>query len=464
MTQYAKASAFGGGGGGSSSPVTTEGDVIVGNSSGEEARLAIGTNGQVLTSNGTTASWQDNDGAGDVVGPASATDNAIARYDSTTGKLLQNSGATIDDSGNLTANNISGTNTGDQTSVSGTSGNTDALNSATTTVDVSAATAPTSGQVLTATSGTAATWQTPSSGFADPMTTDGDIIVRNASNTTVRLPAGTSGQLLTTNGSAAAPSWETVDFDSLSPMTTAGDIIYGGASGTGTRLAAGTAGGVLTTLGPGSAPAWSPPLSFDALSPMTTGGDIIYGGASGAGTRLANGSAGQVLTSAGGTSAPTWSTPAAIATSSDNRLTRYNGTSDVQGSGITVDDSDNVSGMGTLSSGAITSSGDIKTTAGQIGSASEDLGTVGATETINWNNGNVQYLIMDVNLTLSFSNPVSGHAYTLILKQDGSGTNSVTWPANVTWPGGTAPTITTTANAVDVVTLIYNNEDSLDEY
>jgi hypothetical protein len=37
-------------------------------------------------------------GTGDVVGPASATDNAIARFDSTTGKLIQNSGVTIDDS------------------------------------------------------------------------------------------------------------------------------------------------------------------------------------------------------------------------------------------------------------------------------------------------------------------------------------------------------------------------------
>jgi hypothetical protein len=36
---------------------------------------------------------------GDVVGPASSTDNAIARYDTTTGKLLQNSVVTIDDSG-----------------------------------------------------------------------------------------------------------------------------------------------------------------------------------------------------------------------------------------------------------------------------------------------------------------------------------------------------------------------------
>jgi hypothetical protein len=36
---------------------------------------------------------------GDVVGPSSATDNAVARYDSTTGKLLQNSVVTVGDTG-----------------------------------------------------------------------------------------------------------------------------------------------------------------------------------------------------------------------------------------------------------------------------------------------------------------------------------------------------------------------------
>ena len=39
--------------------------------------------------------------SGDVVGPASSTDNAIVRFDGTTGKLVQNSGVTIDDSGNM---------------------------------------------------------------------------------------------------------------------------------------------------------------------------------------------------------------------------------------------------------------------------------------------------------------------------------------------------------------------------
>jgi hypothetical protein len=37
---------------------------------------------------------------GDVVGPASATDNAVARFDATTGKLIQNSVTLIDDTGN----------------------------------------------------------------------------------------------------------------------------------------------------------------------------------------------------------------------------------------------------------------------------------------------------------------------------------------------------------------------------
>lgn len=39
--------------------------------------------------------------AAKVTGPASSTDNALARFDSTTGKLIQNSGAILDDSNNL---------------------------------------------------------------------------------------------------------------------------------------------------------------------------------------------------------------------------------------------------------------------------------------------------------------------------------------------------------------------------
>lgn len=52
-------------GGGMTNPMTTEGDLILGGSSGTPGRLAIGTSGQVLKSNGTTAAWgTDSTGAG----------------------------------------------------------------------------------------------------------------------------------------------------------------------------------------------------------------------------------------------------------------------------------------------------------------------------------------------------------------------------------------------------------------
>ena len=41
--------------------------------------------------------------SGDVIGPASATDKAIARYDGTTGKLIQNSLTLVQDSGAIEA-------------------------------------------------------------------------------------------------------------------------------------------------------------------------------------------------------------------------------------------------------------------------------------------------------------------------------------------------------------------------
>jgi hypothetical protein len=66
------------------------------------AFTAVGTAGQVLTSNGAgVPTWTTNAG-GDVTGPASSTDNAIARFDGITGKLIQNSVTTIDDTGAAT--------------------------------------------------------------------------------------------------------------------------------------------------------------------------------------------------------------------------------------------------------------------------------------------------------------------------------------------------------------------------
>ena len=52
-----------------------------------------------------SCSWQVPAGAGDVVGPGSSTDNSVARFDSTTGKVIQDTGASfvISDAGAVTA-------------------------------------------------------------------------------------------------------------------------------------------------------------------------------------------------------------------------------------------------------------------------------------------------------------------------------------------------------------------------
>jgi hypothetical protein len=46
------------------SPITTTGDLIIGNGTNSATRLGIGANGYVLTSNGTTASWQSASSSG----------------------------------------------------------------------------------------------------------------------------------------------------------------------------------------------------------------------------------------------------------------------------------------------------------------------------------------------------------------------------------------------------------------
>ena len=69
-----------------------------------------GTNGQLLQTDGSgNLSWFTNTAVGDVVGPASSTDNAVVRFDGTTGKLVQNSAVTIaDTTGDITGGKYNG--------------------------------------------------------------------------------------------------------------------------------------------------------------------------------------------------------------------------------------------------------------------------------------------------------------------------------------------------------------------
>jgi hypothetical protein len=75
--------------------------------------------------------------------------------------------------------------------------------------------------------------------------------------------------------------------------------------------------------------------------------------------------------------------------------------------------------------------------------------------TIDWNNSNIQRLVLTGSATLTFSNPIAGSRYLLVITQDGTGSRTITWPAAVKWSSGTAPTLTTTASATDLCTFAY---------
>ena len=80
----------------------------------------------------------------------------------------------------------------------------------------------------------------------------------------------------------------------------------------------------------------------------------------------------------------------------------------------------------------------------------------GATPDIDLEDGNVHDVTLTANATFTFSNPLaaSGVSFTLLLRQDGTGGWTTTFPASVDWAGGTAPTLTTTSGALDVLTFI----------
>jgi hypothetical protein len=88
----------------SGSPITTSGTLNITNTAPDQT--VVLTAGTGISTSGTYPNFTITNTSpslgGDVVGPASSTDNAIARFDSTTGKLLQNSVVTIGDTGATT--------------------------------------------------------------------------------------------------------------------------------------------------------------------------------------------------------------------------------------------------------------------------------------------------------------------------------------------------------------------------
>jgi hypothetical protein len=228
----------------------------------------------VLANDGSgNLSWQTPGGAGDVVGPTSATDNALARFDTTTGKLIQNSGITVADGATGV---LSGTNTGDQTialtgDVTGSGTGSFAATLATVNSNVGSFGSATASAAVTVNAkglvtAASASTITPAVGSITGLGT--------GVATALAVNIDTAGAPVVNGGALATPSSGTLtnctglptgglvdDAVTLAKMAagTAGNLITYDASGNPAAVATGTAGQVLTSNGAGAAPTMQTP-------------------------------------------------------------------------------------------------------------------------------------------------------------------------------------------------------------
>ena len=187
-------------------------------------------------------------GGGDVTGPASSTDNAVARFDLTTGKIIQNSGVIINDSGEVTTGVWKGTEvglsyggTGASTasqargnilpSYTGNAGKVLAVNAGAT--DVEYISAGGTGTVTSVAVSGGTTGLTTSGGpitAAGTITLAGTLAVANG-GTGVTTSTGTGNTVLSTSPSLTTPSINQINDTNgngilgLSPTTSAVDYL-----------------------------------------------------------------------------------------------------------------------------------------------------------------------------------------------------------------------------------------------
>ena len=80
----------------------------------------------------------------------------------------------------------------------------------------------------------------------------------------------------------------------------------------------------------------------------------------------------------------------------------------------------------------------------------------GPTITVDWSKATTQFVTLGGNRAFVFLNGQKGKHYTLLIKQDATGSRTVTWPSSVRWPGTQGPPLTTTAGKADYIGFIYN--------
>jgi hypothetical protein len=88
--------------------------------------------------------------------------------------------------------------------------------------------------------------------------------------------------------------------------------------------------------------------------------------------------------------------------------------------------------------------------------------TDGATITPDFSLNNVFTVTLGGNRAMANpTNPISGQSGSIFIVQDATGGRTLTWGSNWEWPSGSAPTLSTGANAVDRVDFVVRSSTSI---
>lgn len=99
---------------------------------------------------------------------------------------------------------------------------------------------------------------------------------------------------------------------------------------------------------------------------------------------------------------------------------------------------------------------DIEVTGEAYADAEVDDGNSSTADTIDFTTGNFHKSTLTDNVTYTFTAPSGATTLVFKLVQDGTGSRLATWPATVKWSGGTAPTLTTAAASIDIISFYYD--------
>ena len=199
---------------------------------------------------------------------------------------------------------------------------------------------------------------------------------------------------------------------------TVGDILYASGSTTLAKLADVAISNVLLSGGVGAAPAWGKVQLSAALQAVT----------------------GTLPAANGGTGTTSFGT---------NNLVIASGTSAFTGLA-----------PGSTLGAIVRSTGSTFSVGGSAATARSAVTFSATAMAMDCSLSNVFTTTFTANVTTAptFSNVADGQTINWFITQDATGSRTMTWPTSFKWPGGTAGTLSTAANAVDLLVATYRSD------